>query len=71
MPVYKYRSVADMPDLPVPAGEDLIRRIRAVWQRANTLFPRTIHRGVQRFRNQEQADAAREAISIMNVQGSK
>jgi hypothetical protein len=71
MPVYKYRSVADMPELPTSSGENLAQRIRAVWRRANTLFPRTIHRGVQRFRNQQEADAAREEISIRNVRQSK
>jgi hypothetical protein len=58
MPVFKYRSVAEMPPPPVSTA-DLTVRIRTAWRRAFLLCPPAIPRGVQRFRTPEESNEAR------------
>jgi hypothetical protein len=60
VPVYKYRSVADMPRVPPATGGDLADRIRAVWRRSQLFCPLRPPRGVMRFRSVEEADRARQ-----------
>ena len=61
MPVYKYRSVADMPSPSLlPAGADLADRMRAVWGRGFLICPPVLRRGVRRFRTIEDANRERE-----------
>lgn len=60
MPVFKYRSVEEMPPLPVATEETLVARIRAVWSRATRLAEPCFTRGVQKFRNLEEANEARQ-----------
>lgn len=62
MPVEKYRDVSDMPAPPRADEEELVRRIREVWERAVALAGPPRWRGVQRFRSLEEAQAAREAL---------
>ncbi len=64
MPVYRYRSVADMPRVPPAPPERLEERIRAVWNRAYLLCPFRPPRGVMRFRSIEAANQAREQATI-------
>lgn len=63
MPVSRYRSVADMP-APGRNQDDLLTRIRTVWNRAFALTPPVPPRGVCRFATMDEANAAREAAVI-------
>lgn len=51
MPVHKYRSIEDMPDLWVAPGDPSIgRRMRRLWRMASAFAgPLGIPRGVQKF----------------------
>jgi len=60
MGVTKYRHVEDMPPLPRVSGEDLADRIRAVWARSRRLAPSAYTQGVQKFRDLEAAQQARD-----------
>jgi hypothetical protein len=60
MPVTKYRSISDMPRPGPRSGEELAKRIRAVWRRSQILCPATIRPGVFRFSSIEEANAARD-----------
>ncbi len=62
MAVTRYRDVSAMPDLPRPAGAELVRRIREVMSRAARLAGAGYPPGVHRFRTLEQAQAARDAV---------
>lgn len=64
MPVYKYRTIAEMPPLPLATSKDLPSRIRAVWNRAFQICPPTFPRGVSRFGTIEEANEARTKIVI-------
>ena len=70
MPVYKYRSVEDMPRPPRASGEDLVQRIRAVWNRAALLCPPRPPRGVMRFRTIEEANAARDRATLERMRST-
>lgn len=67
MPVEKYRSVADMPPPPAARGEEILHRIRKLWARSALLAPRIYPRGVFKFRNLEEAQAARLEVERQNV----
>jgi hypothetical protein len=67
MTVSKYRSVADMPPLVPASGEALVIRIRALWNRSFVLSPPDFARGVTRFRNLDEANAARVAATIQRM----
>jgi hypothetical protein len=66
MPVQKYRSVEDMPDVALlhDAGDPAIpRRIRHLWAMADTLLSPVgtcIPRGVRKYRSIEDAQADRD-----------
>ena len=68
MPVTRYRHVADMPAPPRAAGEDLSTRIRSVWARAAVLAGLVPPRGVQRFRNHAEAQAARDGETRRRIE---
>ena len=57
VPVTKYRSVSEMPRPERVSDDQLLERIRAVWNRALLLHPRTIRPGVRRYRSLEEANA--------------
>jgi hypothetical protein len=59
MPVYKYRSVEDMPAPSQVSAADLEARIRVLWHRAFLLSPPSFPRGVLRFRSIEEANERR------------
>jgi hypothetical protein len=61
MSVSKYRSIADMPPPARASSETLVARIRTLWNRSFVLSPPHFARGVTRFRNIDEANAAREA----------
>ena len=63
MPVFKYRSVMDMPPPPrCPDDEELVARIRAVWDRVARLAGGGYPPGVHRFRSIQEAQEARERV---------
>ena len=68
MPIYKYRSVEDMPPVPRADPEDLLERIRAVWNRAALLTGLGYPPGLYRFRSLEEAQAARDQVVKQRVQ---
>ncbi len=70
MPVYKYRSVEEMPPLPQRSA-DLVARIRAVWNRAALLAPRLLPRGIQRFRNMDEANLARQEATLERMRDTR
>ena len=61
MGVTKYRDVSEMPRPDERSTVPLIDRIRSVQQRARTLSPPRVRRGVQKFRNMEEANQAQRA----------
>jgi hypothetical protein len=64
MPVEKFRSVAEMPRPGLVPTEQLGARIRATWNRAQQICPTRPQRGVQRFKSVEEANEARERLTI-------
>jgi hypothetical protein len=61
MPVERYRDLREMPSPPRAAGSVLLRRIAAVWERAHLRAGPDIPVGLARYRDLEQAQAARRA----------
>ncbi len=71
MPVFKYRSVSEMPRVPaIPVNQNLKARIRAVWNRARLVCPIRPVRGVTRFRTIEEANRARERATLERMRGT-
>ncbi len=70
MPVYKYRSVEEMPP-PPQRPTDLVARIRAVWNRAALLAPRLLPKGFQRFRNMDEANLARHEATLVRMRATQ
>ena len=64
MPVYKYRSIADVPSPPLVPPQDRIARIRAIWRRAALLGGGDIPRGITRFHDIDEANLARTRTTI-------
>jgi len=60
MPLQKFRSFDEMPRMERVGEAELTARIRTLWARASLLCPRTLTRGVRRFRSIEEANAERE-----------
>lgn len=73
MPVHKYRSVEEMPDVALlhDAGDPAIPpRIRYLWRLAEALLAPVgtcIPRGVHKFRTIEEANAHREQYESIRV----
>lgn len=67
MTVERYRDASEMPPPPRAAGADLARRIAAAWERAQLGGPLDIPRGVQKFSDIEEAQAARESRTIARL----
>jgi hypothetical protein len=63
MPIERFRSheEARLAQWMAPDDPRLLERIRRWWRTAARLSPVTPPRGVQRFRNMEEANAARDA----------
>ncbi len=70
MPVYKYRSVEEMPP-PPQRSTDLVARIRAVWNRAALLAPRLLPTGLQRFRSMGEANLARQEATLARMRATR
>lgn len=68
MPVTRYRDVSQMPAPPRAVGDDLAGRIRSTWARAAVLAGLSPKRGVQRFHDHEEAQAAREEDTQRRVE---
>ncbi|NOZ93748.1 MAG: hypothetical protein GXP47_03270 [Acidobacteria bacterium] len=60
MTVERYRSVEEMPAPATPRGTKLYRRIAEVWHTARVLARRQYPHAVLKFRNIEEAQAARK-----------
>ena len=72
MTVTKYRSVEEMPAVPLLQGEALWARIRATWARARLLTPPLpLPRGVHRFRSMAAANAQREAAVLVRMRATR
>ena len=72
MPVQRYRTIEEMPALPPNRGGELAARIRVLWQRAFLLCPRSLRRGVRRYRSMDEAneDRARELLARVSERGA-
>ncbi len=66
MPVWKYRSVADMPAPPPcePGTAEHLERWAALWARADTLAGKQFKRGVFRYRSIEEAQRAAAEMEL-------
>ena len=65
MAIHKYRTVHDMPELPlVRDPEERLNRLAALWEASYLVAVDDTPRGVQRFRSVEEADAARQIILV-------
>ena len=62
MPVHRYRSIEDTPDLPVrqPGDPGLYRAMAALWKTSRRLAPRQFPPGVYRFRTPEEMQRQRD-----------
>jgi hypothetical protein len=68
VPVWKFRSVAEMPRPAASGNATLASRIRALWKRARRLAPPVIvPRGVARFRSIEEAHEARTNATLRRM----
>jgi hypothetical protein len=56
MPLFKYRSISDVPRTERVGDALLSSRIRALWSRSRSFFPIKPRPGVQRFRTIEDAN---------------
>lgn len=70
MPIRKFRDLDEMrrslwcKEL----DQDCIRRIAALWARSSEMSPRVYPSGVFKFRNLEEAQAARERVTKENIE---
>lgn len=71
MTVERYRDISEMPPPPRATGAALARRIAAAWERAQIGGPLDFPRGVQKFRDVEEARAAREAMTVKRLRARK
>ena len=62
MPVYKYRSIEEMPDAPwrTPGDPDLYRALSALAEMSRRLHPRRFPAGVYKHRSMEDMNAQRD-----------
>ena len=71
MPVWRFRSVGEMPRPAASGNATLAARIRALWKRARALAPPLIvPRGVTRFRSIEEANEARTNATLRRMRAS-
>jgi hypothetical protein len=68
--VTKYRPIESMPPIVAPRDATLGARIRALWQRSFRLARPNVPRGVSRFRDLAEADAARARLRIDRLRES-
>jgi len=70
MPVYKYRSIEDMPGdrWLTPGDPAIVRSIRHVWDLAALIGPTDIPSGVHKYRSIEEMSADREAWEDRRIQ---
>ncbi len=71
MTVERYRDVSEMPPPPRATGADLAPCIAAAWERAQLGGPQKIPRGVQKFRDIEEAQAARTARTVERLRARR
>ncbi len=71
MPVFRYRSVEEMPRPERQTGDVPVQRIRALWTRAFLLSPPDPPRGVLRFRTLGEANEARDARTRARMQARR
>jgi len=66
VPVWKYRSVADMPPPPAcePGSRDHLQRWAALWARSTQLAGKRFRSGVFRYRSVADADQAAEGMEL-------
>jgi len=71
MPVFKFRSIEEMPDRIEFVGDQLAVRIRALWARAFTLARPLDFRGVTRYTSIEQASEARSRATLARMRAAR
>jgi hypothetical protein len=59
MPVWKFRNIEEMNECAHQSGADGLSRQEAIVSLMNSLVPPAVKRGVQKFRNMEEANEAR------------
>ena len=66
MPVKKYRSIEDMPDVPrrQPGDPVLYRTMRQLWDFGRRTSRRRFRPGVYKYRSIEEMDAAQDALLL-------
>ena len=64
MPIEKYRSIEDMPDVPRrrPGDPALYRTMRQLWNFGRRTSTRRFRPGVYKFRSIEEMDAAHDEL---------
>ena len=67
MPVEKYRSIEDMPDVPRrrPGDPQPSRTMRQLWDFGRRAATMRFRPGVYKFRSIEEMDAARDEILVI------
>ncbi len=62
LPVYKFRSIEDMPEPPrrLPGDPALYKAIAGVWEFGRRTNPRRFPPGVQKYRSIQEMDRAQE-----------
>lgn len=66
MPVWKYRSIADMPPPPAcePGSQEHLQRWAALWARSTQLARKRFRSGVFRYRSVAEADRAADGMEL-------
>jgi len=71
MPVWKFRSIEEMNEFEHQSGADGLSRQEAVVTQLNDLVPSAVERGVQKFRNMEEANEVRLRAEIERAKRMK
>ena len=69
MPVYKFRSIEDMPEPPrrLPGDPALYKAIAGVWELGRRTNPRRFPPGVYKYRSIQEMDRAQEQLLAQHV----
>ena len=71
MPVYKYRSIDEMPGVPRPGDPELYRTIQSIWDSGRRMSTRRFRPGVRKFHSIEEMDRAQEADAQQAAEGRR
>ncbi len=69
MPVYKFRSIEDMPDPPrrLPGDPALYKAIADIWAFGRRTNPRRFPPGVYKYRSIQEMDSAQEQLLAEHI----